>query len=73
MININTGRNPVDKAMAKIDKLMARQPARDVVKTGSKPPKPPAYVKVKRAQSKRKPKQLRLAIEKWNNMERIAT
>ena len=70
MFNINTGGNPVDKAMAKIDKLMARQPARDVVKTGSKPPTPPAYVKVKRAQSKRRPKRLRLAIEKWN-MERL--
>ena len=31
-------------------------------KTNASPPTPPAYVKVKRAQSKRKPKQLRLAI-----------
>ena len=31
----------------------------DVVETSSKPPKPPAYVKVKRAQSKCKQKELR--------------
>jgi len=60
-------------ALAEADRLIvAGNKARDVVETGSKPPTPPAYVKVKRAQSKRKPKQLRLAIEKWN-MERIAT
>jgi hypothetical protein len=58
-------------ALAEADRLIvAGNKARDVVETGSKPPTPPAYVKVKRAQSKRKPKQLRLAIEKWN-MERI--
>ena len=63
MIDINTGRNPIDTAMAEIDRLIATgNKARDVVKTGSKPPRPPAYVKVKRAQSKRKPKQLRLAL-----------
>ena len=53
-------------AEREIARILAKQPARDVVETGSKPPKPPAYVQVKRAQSKRRPKQLRLAIERWN-------
>ena len=73
MININTGQNVAILAEREIDRLIARQPARDGDGKTNKPPRPPAYVKVKRAQSKRKPKQLRLAIEKWNNMERIAT
>ena len=69
MININTGQNPGDAAMAEIDfiknftnYLNARQPARDGDRKASKPPTPPAYVKVKRAQSKRKTKQMRLGI-----------
>ena len=53
-------------AEREIARLLARQPARDGGKTNGNPPKPPAYVQVKRAQSKRRPKQLRLAIERWN-------
>ena len=63
MIDINTGRNVAILAEEKITGLLARQPARDGGrKTNGNPPTPPAYVRVKRAQSKCKPKQLRLAI-----------
>ena len=67
MININTGQNVAILAEQEIARLIAKgNKARDGDrKTNGKPPRPPAYVKAKRA-SKRRPKQLRLAIEKWN-------
>ena len=48
-------------ALAEADRLIATgNKARDGDgKTNGSPPRPPAYVQVKRAQSKRKPKQLR--------------
>ena len=52
MININTGQNVIDSAMAKIDRLIATGNKAREVETGSSPPRPPAYVKAKRAQSK---------------------
>ena len=59
MININTGQNPVDAAMAEIDfiknftnYLNARQPVRDGDGENGNPPKPPAYVKARRTRSK---------------------
>ena len=62
MINVNTGRNPVDTAMQIIDNKLQQQRRGIVVRENGNPPKPPAYVQVKRAQSKRKPKQVRLGI-----------
>ena len=50
-------------AEQEIAKLIAKgNKARDGGKANGKPPTPPAYVKVKRAQSKCRPKQQRLAI-----------
>ena len=62
MININTGQNPVDTAMQIIGNKLQQQRRGIVVRENGNPPTPPAYVKVKRAQSKCKPKQLRLGI-----------
>ena len=64
MIDINTGRNVVDTAMQIIDNKLQQQPARDVVETGSKPPKPPAYVQRRRRLLKRRKtsRQMQLGI-----------
>ena len=54
MININTGQNVAILADQEIARLIARQPARDVVREKGK--------QSKQQGTKRKPKQLRLAI-----------